>query len=203
MPSGALRVTGLAAAFFVVLLFAFSSRAAREPSPVSASPTAAPLAAAAREAPSATPTAMPTRTHVPTPLATATATAPPPQTPTATPTDTPVPAPSARAEPPPRGGQPERPPVTPPAPQPSADEQSYSLALLNKARAAHGLGPLSLDAAIAEAARRHAEEMAEYAYLAHVNRQGQQPWDRMKARRVGIAVARRDGWLYWVCDFAD
>jgi uncharacterized protein YkwD len=128
---------------------------------------------------------------------------------------------------------------------------------LNQARAAAGLPGLALDAKISEAApaRQHAEDMGRNDYLAHVNRQGQQPWDRMRAagaqfgwaaenlgrawgpdgsaeppikqmhdmmmaetppndghrvnvlspraKRVGVGLARINGWVYWVCDFAD
>ncbi len=198
-------------------------------------------------------TASATATSSPAPTATATATAPP-ASPTPTPTAT-APAPT-RAAPPARGeaARPTAPPPPPPAPAFSA-EQAFSLDLLNRARAANGLPPLRLDAQIGLAAQRHAEEMARYGYLAHVNRQGQQPWDRLRAagvrfsyaaenlgrawagdgpaqpaiqamhdlmmaekppddghrvnvlspraKRVGIGLARADGWLYWVCDFAD
>ncbi len=222
-------------------------------------------AALARLSEPATAAASATATSSPTPTATATATA---TISSPTPTFTATAAPT-RAAPPSRGQEqrplappptatarpaPPAPPTPPPAPTFSA-EQAFSLDLLNGARAAAGLPPLRLDAQIGVAAQGHAEEMARYGYLAHVNRQGQQPWDRLRAagvqfgyaaenlgrawagdgpaqpaiqamhdtmmaetppndghrtnvlsprlKRVGIGLARANGWLYWVCDFAD
>ncbi|MHB1006449.1 MAG: CAP domain-containing protein [Chloroflexota bacterium] len=236
-----------------------------------AEPTAIPeptIMATAR--PKDTATAQPTATRVPTAVSTATplpteAARPEPASRGGArvetePTETPAVAPAPVT---PRPTPTTAPPSPPPSPtrvvaalQPAVgSEITYSLDLLNRARVAAGLPALQLDVNISTAARGHAEEMAANDYLAHVNKQGQQPWDRMraagvqfgyaaenlgrawadkgpaepaikqmhdmmmaetppndghlvnilspKARRVGIGVARVNGWVYWVCDFAD
>lgn len=69
-----------------------------------------------------------------------------------------------------------------------ADLESWARATaeqVNRKRTAHGLRLLSWDPELAVVAREHSEEMAREGYLAHQDRAGLQPADRI--RRAGIA----------------
>jgi uncharacterized protein YkwD len=122
--------------------------------------------------PPPTATAMATATRVPPPP-------PPPPTPVPPPTATPVPVVQEVAH---------------------SAESRFSLDLLNSARAAHGVPPLALDGTISIAAERHAVEMAQHNYLGHTNRQGQQPWDRMRAAGAQFGAAGENLGRAWVGD---
>ncbi|MES2465053.1 MAG: CAP domain-containing protein [Armatimonadota bacterium] len=54
--------------------------------------------------------------------------------------------------------------------------------LLNEERAKVGLAPLKIDARLARAAQLHADDMKEYNYFSHTDRNGGQPWDRTQAQ---------------------
>lgn len=140
------------------------------------------------------------REAAPTPTVIATATQAPPPPPTSTPVPPPPPPPTATpVPPPPPPTATPVPPPPPPAPAVSGDV-AFALNLLNSARAAHGLAPLQLDQQISGVAARHAAEMAQYDYLSHTNRQGQQPWDRMRAAGVPFGTAGENLGRAWVGD---
>lgn len=58
----------------------------------------------------------------------------------------------------------------------SAEDQLISEA--NQVRESHGLKPLRFHAALTNAARWHAKDMADGDYLNHRDREGRMPWDR-------------------------
>jgi uncharacterized protein YkwD len=66
------------------------------------------------------------------------------------------------------------------------DATQYALAQLNAARAAEGLGPLTLNAALTEAATQQAQYLAQTQHYTHLTLNGATPGDRGKA--VGINV---------------
>jgi uncharacterized protein YkwD len=65
-----------------------------------------------------------------------------------------------------------------------SEMEAYMLTLVNKHRAAAGLGALGANGQLAEIARGHAEDMAKRGFFAHVNPDGRDPQDR----------ARNGGW---------
>lgn len=195
------------------------------PAPSSVATPTAPLVVFARPtgvvlpmatiAPTATLAPSPTATAVPT--ATKTATPSPTAEPTAVPTAKPTQAP-VRTEPASRGGSRTQPtavpptaaptsvpptpvPPPPPPPQPAVgSELAYSLDLINRARAAAGLPGLRLDPTISVAAQGHAADMAAHEYLGHVNKAGQQPWDRMRAAGAQFGWAAENLGRAWAGD---
>jgi uncharacterized protein YkwD len=97
-----------------------------------------------------------------------TSSAPPTTTPPAPPPTTEAPPPDTTEAPPP---PPEtQAPVTPAAPD--AGVQGQVLAITNAERQSAGCGPLTADADIAEAAQRHAADMADREYFEHTTPEG-------------------------------
>ena len=70
-------------------------------------------------------------------------------------------------------------------------DERPTLCLLNAERQQEGLAPLRADGALARAARRHAEDMAERDYFAHESPEGTGPHERI--RRAGYRDARLTG----------
>jgi uncharacterized protein YkwD len=88
------------------------------------------------------------------------------------------------AEPAPPGAQP--PAAVAPAPalerprerMNKEQAEKYALALVNRDRAAHGLGPVGWDAAAARAAERHVRDIARHGVTAHLGTDGSVPEQR-------------------------
>jgi uncharacterized protein YkwD len=59
--------------------------------------------------------------------------------------------------------------------------ETATLCLVNRERVGHGESPLTLDPALACAARRHSEDMAAGGYFEHVGPRGDTPVSRMRA----------------------
>lgn len=55
------------------------------------------------------------------------------------------------------------------------------LDLTNEMRKKEGLAPLKAEPLLAEIARRHSQDMIDKDYMAHVNKEGLAPWDRVSA----------------------
>jgi uncharacterized protein YkwD len=61
----------------------------------------------------------------------------------------------------------------------SLDEaRQYMLTLINRDRLSQGVAPVTLDAAASRAAQLHSDEMAEWGYISHWDRQGRKPDQR-------------------------
>ena len=126
------------------------------PQASTAEPTAAPTAAPVW---TATPTAMPQRTQTPRP--------------TTAPTPVPMPAPTAEPQP----DATKKPVVATPAPSTDDDyttgyvgmQEQIACLLLNQDRAANGLQPLKLDAALCSIARTKSEDMRNNRYFSHTS----------------------------------
>lgn len=67
--------------------------------------------------------------------------------------------------------------------------EAQMLVLVNQARAAHGLKPLSADAQATEVARAHSRDMLASGYFSHVSPQGQTPFDRLRQAGVRYRTA--------------
>ncbi|MFF5258867.1 CAP domain-containing protein [Actinomadura viridis] len=79
--------------------------------------------------------------------------------------------------------------------------------LTNKERTARGCAPLRIDSRLVTAARRHSQDMAANDYFDHTSRNGDSPWDRMKAagytspgaeniaKGYSTAAAVVEGWM--------
>lgn len=59
-----------------------------------------------------------------------------------------------------------------------SEMESLMLSLVNKHRAEAGLGPVGANAALADIARAHSEDMAKRGFFSHVNPDGRDPQDR-------------------------
>ncbi len=151
--------------------------------------------------PTFTPWALPTFTAIwtwtptvasPAPSPTATLAPPPTATPVVTSTATPLPLPSATATPSPLPPTATSPPPTatpwPPtptattaacAPQGQPGYEDQLLALINQERQNQGLAPLSMNAALREAARAHSRDMACQGFFSHTGSDGSSPADRV------------------------
>ncbi len=160
-----------------------------EPPTNTLSPTPGPAFPPGRP-PTATPPWSPTATLVSPP----TATAPPPTsepptsappTASALPTSTPLP-PTATPPPPTATPLPPSPTSVPPtpttagcAPRGNPGYEDQLLALINQERQNQGLAPLSMNAALREAARAHSRDMACNGFFAHTGSDGSSPADRV------------------------
>ncbi len=80
-------------------------------------------------------------------------------------------------------------PFTVNSPRPRPDLEAAMLQLLNKERAAAGLKLLAPDAQLTEVARRHAADMFERGYFAHVSPEGRNPFDRMRSAGIHFFTA--------------
>ena len=125
-----------------------------------AEPTAEPLAAPTVE-PSATPTVAPTATPTVAPTAT------PTTTPTAAPTAAPTPEPTQAPTP-----QPTPLPTPEPTQAPSVDYATEVLNLVNQIRAEAGVGPLSLDTSLCQAANARSVEISQENQFSHTRPNG-------------------------------
>jgi len=67
--------------------------------------------------------------------------------------------------------------------------EAAMLALVNEARAAAGLGSLSLDQSLVGVAREHSSDMWARGFFSHVNPDGLDPFDRMKAAGIKFGWA--------------
>lgn len=63
------------------------------------------------------------------------------------------------------------------------------LEMVNKERAKAGLGPLKADPEMARIARAHSKDMFARGYFAHLNPDGKNPFDRMRAANVHFIAA--------------
>jgi uncharacterized protein YkwD/uncharacterized membrane protein required for colicin V production len=61
------------------------------------------------------------------------------------------------------------------------DAEATMLKLVNAERARAGLGPLKVDPALVDAARKHSQDMLAQGYFAHVDNEGKSPADRVRA----------------------
>jgi uncharacterized protein YkwD len=74
-------------------------------------------------------------------------------------------------------------------PRTRPDLEAQMLELVNRERAAQGLRPLAPDAELSEVARKHSTDMFARGYFAHVNPEGQSPFDRMSKAGVKFRAA--------------
>lgn len=101
----------------------------------------------------------------------------------------PRPTPTSAPPPPPGFPAPSAPfpsPATPPPPFPPASGdldrfRSEVIALTNAERANHGMGPLSAEPRLTQAAQAHSDDMAARDYFDHASLDGRQPADRVRA----------------------
>lgn len=63
------------------------------------------------------------------------------------------------------------------------------LKMVNKERVKEGLKPLQADPEMTQLARQHSRDMFERGYFAHVNPDGKNPFDRMKAMNIRFSAA--------------
>lgn len=75
------------------------------------------------------------------------------------------------------------------SPEVRRDLEAKMLELINKERAKEGLKPLKADPQEAIVARAHSKDMFARGYFAHVNPEGQTPFDRMKAAQIKYTTA--------------
>jgi len=80
-------------------------------------------------------------------------------------------------------------PYTVKAPKVREDLEAKMLDMVNKERAREGLKPLRADPEMAEVARAHSRDMFARGYFAHVNPDGKDPFDRIRAARVRFRAA--------------
>lgn len=76
------------------------------------------------------------------------------------------------------------------------DARKYMLELINKDRAEHGIKPVKLDEIANKAAQGHAEEMAQNAYLSHVNLAGEKP-DIRYTKAGGVDAVGENTYIWW------
>jgi uncharacterized protein YkwD len=69
------------------------------------------------------------------------------------------------------------------------EAEEEMLRLLNEERVARGLAPLTADPALREVARAHSADMFQRGYFAHVNPDGQDPFDRIEGAGISFGVA--------------
>ncbi|MPZ97943.1 MAG: colicin V production protein [Dehalococcoidia bacterium] len=69
------------------------------------------------------------------------------------------------------------------------EAEERMLALVNEERTSRGLAPLVLDPTIVPVARAHSRDMWERGYFAHLNPDGDDPFDRMRAGGVSFLAA--------------
>ena len=69
------------------------------------------------------------------------------------------------------------------------DLETEMLAMVNKERTSRGLKPLKPDPELTAVARAHSKDMFARGYFAHVNLQGQDPFQRMKQAHVSFKSA--------------
>lgn len=77
--------------------------------------------------------------------------------------------------------------------------QEETLTIINAIRSERGLSPLTHNAVLEEAARRHAEDMQTLQYLAHASRDGRTPEDRIREAgylSIDLATCGCKRWTY-------
>ncbi|AKJ31839.1 CvpA family protein [Caldimonas brevitalea] len=74
-------------------------------------------------------------------------------------------------------------------PRARPDLEVEMLEMVNAARREAGLAPLAADPELAEVARAHARDMFGRGYFSHLTPEGQDPFDRMRQRRVRFLMA--------------
>ncbi len=79
-------------------------------------------------------------------------------------------------------------PVAPP-PGCGSTEELAVIDLANQARAANGAGALTCDALMAQAARKHSQDMCNQGYFSHQGLDGRSPFDRMRDEGVTFGTA--------------
>ena len=79
--------------------------------------------------------------------------------------------------------------AAPAAPASSDVEIRELVRLVNRHRVEKGLRPLAWDARLAAVARRHSRDMARRRFFGHVNPDGQDPFDRMRAAGLRFRAA--------------
>lgn len=75
------------------------------------------------------------------------------------------------------------------SPQIDEGTENQMLVLLNRARTENGVEPVALDPAIRDVARSYAVTMFRQGFFAHVDEEGQTPFDRMRAGGVRFGAA--------------
>lgn len=73
--------------------------------------------------------------------------------------------------------------------KPRAALEEQMLALVNKERTAAGLKPLTMDAELTMAARKHSADMLARGYFSHYSPEGKSPFDRLRAEHISFLVA--------------
>ena len=80
--------------------------------------------------------------------------------------------------------------------------EQYFLGMVNRDRAAHGLGPVKWDAAAAEAGRRHAANLMTHGFTAHIGVDGSVPDALATTRRMHeITLGENPRWSVPVLEF--
>lgn len=90
--------------------------------------------------------------------------------------------------------------TAPPAPNPATNpnpgnsvgvsaEEQQALSLLNADRAANGLPPLRINAALTGLAQAYSQDMINRSFFSHTNPQGQSPFDRMRLAGIQYGYA--------------
>jgi uncharacterized protein YkwD len=67
--------------------------------------------------------------------------------------------------------------------------EAKMLEMVNEERVKRGLNPLKADPELTQVARAHSRDMFERGYFAHVNPEGRDPFDRMKAAHIHFMAA--------------
>lgn len=75
---------------------------------------------------------------------------------------------------------PTSPTVPTPTPTPANDWEVRVVQLINSARAAQGMAPLTIDSRLVAAARRHSQDMADNNFFSHYGSDGSSPFDRIQ-----------------------
>ena len=73
--------------------------------------------------------------------------------------------------------------------RPRPDLEARMLQLINRERAADGLGPLRADPELADVARAHSRDMFARGYFSHIAPDGKDPFDRMRQAQVRYITA--------------
>ena len=78
-----------------------------------------------------------------------------------------------------------------------AAAETTALAMINQSRRDNGVAPLVMDNTLRSVARADAKDMATRHFFGHVNPDGLQPWDRVRAAGVSYSImAENIGWTH-------
>jgi len=72
---------------------------------------------------------------------------------------------------------------------PKPNYEAEMLQMINEERQKHGLKPLQADPEMLQVARAHSQDMFARGYFAHDDREGRDPFDRMKAANINFEAA--------------